>query len=353
MLCTFKNVAGILCLLLLLVVGPRTSFAARVEKKYFFEVNGIRKAKDHVVTIGFKDTDYNMLQRVASDAALSKHDLSFVYVDCEDPRNEDECSSAGFAVSKTFFENTDQNVAIAPKNSVHDIVNFVKLRLGLRDDNMDSRDLYRRAVEASDQGDYMLASSLFRKALDANPTSPNACNNYAVALLRLGNQGHEKRDWRDFYREAARWAVAAQVLDPEMKIGASTLRLTIDNSFHRLGHAYPDEDERRKEARKIIAEAFADQGANNAAEDFDAFGDAEAHENEEEEIETPILDPILWDFLVANDLDSHYSAMFDYGVDTMDMLFEIDRSDMDAIGLSHEERKSLISALEKHDSTEL
>jgi len=211
--------------------------------------------------------------------------------------------------------------------------------------------LFRKAVGASNDNEHAKAVDLFREIVLRQPMNSAAHNNLAVGLTRLGNSG-EGKDWRVSYQEAAREATIAQILDPDFELGRSTLKMTIQNSWYRLNKLIPDEEKRWTEARRIVAAAFIG-GEGSDASDFLSYGiegkstDTETTKLDEEEAssDAPIIDPELWDFLVSKSLDGYYNAMYDYGIDTLEMLFDVDRSDMDAIGMSSEDRDLLRSSL--------
>lgn len=177
--------------------------------------------------------------------------------------------------------------------------------------------------------------------------NPKYHSNLAVALVRLGNG--PILEWRETYQEAHRESTAALALQADLQSALEIREQILGNIAKRVEADFSDEQMVRVEVKRIVAGAYSDMtsssdAATSSGSDDGPTSAADATEHGDEST-APVLDARLWDFLVQNGLEHRYDDMYDYGIDAMDLLEEVERADLDAVGFSATERHVLQKAL--------
>jgi len=212
-----------------------------------------------------------------------------------------------------------------------------------------SQSLFDQAVAASNAGQSEKAVELFRQILNDDVMNPKYHSNLAVALTRLGNGPIP--NWREIYQEAHRESTAALMLQPDLPSALEIREQIVGNIAKRVASEFSDEGLRATALKRIIAGAYSDMTGDGftppgstVTDIVDSSGSSEQNSDQQQST-APVLDAQLWDFLVGHGLDHRYDAMYDYGIDAMDLLAEVDRADLDAVGFTASERQVLLKAL--------
>ena len=239
--------------------------------------------------------------------------------------------------------------------------------------------MFQLAVEASNQGDTAEAVRIFRLLARDAPNDPLTLCNLGTALMRHGNGPAARPEWERVYSEALRIYLRALAINPALPDGLEGYALVKKNVHIRMDLSGGS----AAEADAVIAMAsepaddsfvdasagglptnslgsFSDGGGEDDDDDDDEWDDDfDDHDNDNDaRIGRPGTKhsggaerDAMHAFLTQCGLSKYYDALYNYGIDDLDFLLEIEAFDMEYVSMSKVDQKTLLAAIAGGDTS--
>ena len=232
--------------------------------------------------------------------------------------------------------------------------------------------MFQLAVEASNQGDTAEAVRIFRLLARDAPNDPLTLCNLGTALMRHGNGPAARPEWERVYSEALRIYLRALAINPSLQDGISGYDLVKKNVHIRMdlsGGSAAEADAVIAMASDPADDSFVDASAaglpSNHLGSFSRGDDDDDDDDGDDEWDDDFDDDddggsvgrpgtketggaerdAMHSFLARCGLSKYYDALYNYGIDDLDFLLEIEAFDMEYISMSKVDQKTLLAAI--------